>query len=387
MAVQELFQKVLGDGARSTKFDVVFQLAGQASDGINRSIPMLVKSTQFPAKGHKRIDLMYKGRTIPVRGQVNYTNEWICTFYLTEDHALKRAFENWIEALDEVIHFDDNLDDGVNENIEHFSNNDYKTDIYLYQASFSENARTSQYVLHNAFPVEVSPIDISYENLTQISTFDVTFTYTHFSEAVSNIKSNGSSSSEGFGLGNSTYSALASTNHYFNAGNNLKNTMSNTSSGLLNVAGQASSSGKIYQFAGQASQAISQAVNSTKNAFNNALSFASNENSIAGSSNATFINSSILKNGVQSAKNAISTATGTVADFTKSVQLLHGTVRQEFSSLLQPFGQIVNEIKGYVNGVNQMKNQVKNTISNTKNQVKSTISNTKNQVNDLLKLR
>ena len=375
MAVQELFQKVLGDGARASKFDLIFQLAGQNSDSINRSIPMLVKATQFPAKGHKKIDLMYKGRIIPVRGQVAYTNDWRCTFYLTEDHALKRAFENWIEALDETIHFDEHLDAGVDENINHFANYDYKVDIELYQASFSEDAKTSKYVLHNVFPVEVSPIEVAYDNISQISTFDVTFAYTHFSEAVSTVKNSGINNNPSYGLGGNTT--------YASEGSNMTSFGSITPvNGLLNRAGVATSMNSAYQFAGQLSQQASRLVNATKNTFDDVFSFSSNANGTASSNNASFINSSILKNGVNAIKNTVGTVNSQISDFTKSAQIISGEVRQEFSSMLQPLGQIVSGIKNYTNGVNAIKNQIQGTINSAKNQVTSV----KNQIQSITKI-
>lgn len=375
MAVQELFKKVLGDGARASKFDLIFQFAAPSQHDTNEeNVPMLVKATQFPAKGHRKIDFLYKGRNIPIRGQVAYNNEWRCTFYLTEDHALKRAFENWIEALDETVHFNENLDDGVDSIIDHFAEHSYTSDIKLYQVSFDESVKTSQYVLYNVFPVEVSPIDVSYESSNEILTFDVTFAYSHFSEEVAMIGSIGSSiDGSNFGIGNTNFTNSSSITRIANVPNS-PNHMN-----ITNYAGIATSSDKTFNFKYTPVQSkfpahsIAGKISSW---------FSSPQNSNASASNSSFINMSILKNGLNTVKSGISTASNTISDFTRSTQIIAGQVRNEFNSLIQPLTQISSEVKGYINGVNQMKNEITNTIATVKNginQVKNIPGSLKSQ--------
>ena len=103
--VQNLIQSALGDGARSTKFDVMFQFTNPNLFPNQRNVAVLVKSSNFPSKSCSTINVPYKGRAIPIRGQEKFSQTWECTFYLDENHKIKNAFEAWIDALDETVHY------------------------------------------------------------------------------------------------------------------------------------------------------------------------------------------------------------------------------------------------------------------------------------------
>lgn len=178
--IQNMLHTVLGDGARSTKFDVGMQFtSGDAPN--NDNVAVSVKTTSFPGKTHTPIDFKYRGRSIPVRGSTKYSQTWECTFYLDESHSLKRAFELWIEALDETVNY--GMEDETNglsslQN-RHYSDTFHK-DINLYQLSFDETEQTSKYTLHNAYPIGISTTNVSYEGDGKVSEFTVTFAYTHY---------------------------------------------------------------------------------------------------------------------------------------------------------------------------------------------------------------
>lgn len=179
--VQNMLQKSVGDGARATKFQILFEFTNQNSAPNANDMVALAKTTSFPGKSHSTIDFKYKGRSIPLRGQTKYTQTWECTFYLTEDHKLKNAFENWIEALDEKHNYMDvSTIAGVSATQRIHNSGKYTTTIVLYQRNFDDDQDTAVYHLHNVFPIEVSPIQYSYEQQGQIQEFTVTFAYSYF---------------------------------------------------------------------------------------------------------------------------------------------------------------------------------------------------------------
>lgn len=179
--VQNMLQRSVGDGARATKFQVLFQFTNPKSAPSAEDMMVLAKTTTFPGKSHATIDFKFKGRSIPLRGQTKYTQTWECTFYLTEDHTLKNAFENWIEALDEKHNYMQALPASVAETQRlHSVKKNYTTTIILYQRNFDDDQDTAVYHMHNVFPIEVSPIQYSYEQAGQIQEFTVTFAYSYF---------------------------------------------------------------------------------------------------------------------------------------------------------------------------------------------------------------
>lgn len=177
-AIQNILHQTLGDVARSSKFEVFIRLTDLESDIAESDIMYAAKATSFPGKSHTPIDLKFKGRSIPVKGQTKYTQTWECTFYLSEDHSLKNAFELWIEALDQHNNYVDNLN-GLKE-LQTKHKNGYVSSFDIYQENFDNDYKTAKYTLFNVYPIEVSPIQMAYESVATVQEFTVTFSYSHF---------------------------------------------------------------------------------------------------------------------------------------------------------------------------------------------------------------
>lgn len=184
--IQTMINSALGDGARSTKFDCVIGL-DTFSPG-SKTLSALVKTASFPGKSHEVIDLKFKGRNIPVRGQTKYENTWSCTFYLDETHSLKKAFEDEIESLD-IHHFDDvsaGIISAQRRNVTNFSRT-----LTIVQLDFDGTQQTAVYNLYNVFPKSVSQVEVDYSEVGKVQEFTVEFSYSHFDTA--NVKSNNGS--------------------------------------------------------------------------------------------------------------------------------------------------------------------------------------------------
>ena len=173
--IQTMIHNTLGDGARSTKFDCLIGLDSYKKG--SKMISTFVKTASFPGKSHEVIDLKFKGRNIPVRGQTKYENTWSCTFYLDEMHSLKKAFEDEIEMLD--IHSFGNISSRVKFNQSANSTN-YTKILTIVQLDFDGTQKTAVYNLYNVFPKSVSQVDTDYSEVGKIQEFTVEFSYSHF---------------------------------------------------------------------------------------------------------------------------------------------------------------------------------------------------------------
>jgi len=181
-AIQNILERTLGDLARSSKYEVFFSFLDPTVNIGLEDLIMMGKTASFPGKQHTTIDFKYKGRSMPIKGQTKYTQTWECTFHLTEDHLLKSAFENWVEALDQTHNYIDiskNPSVGGLQNI-HNTTGNYTRQIFIYQKNFFDDSATAEYVLENAFPIEVSPVQTSYESIGSVQEFTVTFAYSHY---------------------------------------------------------------------------------------------------------------------------------------------------------------------------------------------------------------
>lgn len=177
--VQNMLDNVLGDGARASKFDVMINFNTTGLYGNEQEISTLVKSTQFPGKSVDVIDLHFKGRTIPVKGQVKYDNTWSCTFYLTQDHKLKKAFEDWIESLDQQHNI--KAVSGFIKAAQQINNSvGYTTTLHLAQCDFHGSQETVVYDLKHCFPKSVSAVEVDYSTVGTVLEFTVEFSYAYF---------------------------------------------------------------------------------------------------------------------------------------------------------------------------------------------------------------
>ena len=184
--VQTMTNDALGDGARSTKFDCVIGLDTFLPG--SRMLSAVVKTASFPGKSHEVIDLKFKGRNIPVRGQTKYENTWSCTFYLDETHSLKKAFEDEIESLDSHDFTDQII---MVQSAQRRNQTDYARTLTVVQLDFDGTQKTAVYNLYNVFPKSVSQVDVDYSEVGKVQEFTVEFSYSHFDSL--NIKSNNGS--------------------------------------------------------------------------------------------------------------------------------------------------------------------------------------------------
>lgn len=165
--IQNLLEKTLGDGARSTNFEVFFNMG---SDSILNDKNILIKSTALPTRSHQIIDFKYRGKSIPLRGQTKYSQTWECTFYITERHDVRIALEKIMDSLDNMNDYKDNKNKILNT---------YNNNVYIIQKDHSDN-ETTMYTLHNVFPIEVGAISYDSSQVGVIAEMSVTFAYSYY---------------------------------------------------------------------------------------------------------------------------------------------------------------------------------------------------------------
>ena len=71
--VANLIKTEIGDGARTTKYDVAFQFTNPSMFPSAQNVAVMVKTTSFPAKQHQTIDFKSAWRSMPSREQVKYS--------------------------------------------------------------------------------------------------------------------------------------------------------------------------------------------------------------------------------------------------------------------------------------------------------------------------
>ena len=193
-------QAALGLGARANLFEVALLFptgtsgdqAGNAatdwqgpSETTITSVPVniLVKAAQVPAFTVGVIEVPYKaGRRIKIPGDRTFA-DWTITVINDENHTARRAFTAWIDMISRG-----NYNSASKSNVKN-----YYTDLTVTQLKGSGNA-IRVYKLNNAFPTDVSGVDLSMDSTDTLSEFTVNFQYQYLKVgntsdlATSNIK-------------------------------------------------------------------------------------------------------------------------------------------------------------------------------------------------------
>jgi len=165
--IQNLLEKTLGDGARSTNYEVFFNMG---SDTILNDKNILIKSTALPTRSHQIIDFKYRGKSIPLRGQTKYSQTWECTFYITERHDVRIALEKIMDSLDNMNDYKDNKNNIINT---------YHNEVYIYQKDHNDY-EAAMYRIYNVFPIEVGAISYDSAQVGVIAEMSVTFAYSYY---------------------------------------------------------------------------------------------------------------------------------------------------------------------------------------------------------------
>ena len=204
----DLFQNKLnqyvGDVARSAKFAILMNppqdlklsismtnnsqsKADLSGSQANEAIEYFCYAGAFPGITGEAIDFKYFGRNIPIPSIATPNQTWTATFYNDENHGIRQFFKDWIQKSQYA-----NLNSDSLETREMGSYKDgYNSWIAVYQYDYNLKNKTTVYALFNPFPVSMSDIEISYENLNQVQSFTVEFRYTHFE--IGFIEGNGAS--------------------------------------------------------------------------------------------------------------------------------------------------------------------------------------------------
>lgn len=169
------FRSKLTGGARPNLFEVSVTFPGLANlstdaTNVTNSFRFLCRAAAIPAFTLGIIEVPYRGRRIKVPGDRTYA-DWTVTVFNDENQNMRFAFDKWMKEIN-------NPD--ATEAISTVGQ-DYRGTVDIKHLG-SDGAVTRHYKLYEAFPTDVSAIDLSYDNTDTVQEFTVTFQY-HYLDA------------------------------------------------------------------------------------------------------------------------------------------------------------------------------------------------------------
>lgn len=124
------------------------------------------KAASLPERTISPVPVFYQGRSINVAGETDF-QPWTIAVY-NEDFAVRNAFENWMNGINDL---------GDNTGI--VAPSQYTSDLFVNQLNRAGET-IKNYRLINAFPVQISPIQLDFEANNQVEIFEVTFVYDYY---------------------------------------------------------------------------------------------------------------------------------------------------------------------------------------------------------------
>lgn len=168
--INEIKANLVGGGARPSLFSV--QFANPANGIADVKIPFLVRAASIPEVRLGNIRVPYFGRFVNLAGDRPPPEPWTVTVINDEDFLIRNAMEQWSNQI--------NSFEG---NVRTFPGPSpllYQTDATVTQYSKTGDI-IRQYTMSNAYPGEVSPIDLGWEETDRIQEFRVSFIYDSWS--------------------------------------------------------------------------------------------------------------------------------------------------------------------------------------------------------------
>jgi hypothetical protein len=164
----DTFREKLKGGSKANLFRIEIELdslatANAAVDLSN--VPILCKSGAIPAFTLGVIEVPFRGRRIKIPGDRTYA-DWTATFINDDNQDIRKSFDNW---LDNIVSVD-------GEEALRTGTDSYRCTITVNQLK-PDGTVARIYKLFDAFPTDVSAIDLSYDTTDAVQEFTVTFQY------------------------------------------------------------------------------------------------------------------------------------------------------------------------------------------------------------------
>lgn len=181
MANLTSFKGKIGYGIRPNLFQVTVADPGSSIAGISNAnditgtdakFTFLCRSAGIPAATIGTVEVPFRGRVIKLPGDRTFES-WTVTIMADENMAVRSYFEKWMDSLNKH-------DNGAG------YTSDYSATLKVEQLARGTSTGQStkdphsdvrRYEFRNAFPTNISQIDLSYDNNNSIAEYTVEFQY------------------------------------------------------------------------------------------------------------------------------------------------------------------------------------------------------------------
>ena len=162
--ITDFKSKMAGGGARPNLFEVelVFPDPIAIENDVKDKSRFLVKAAQLPASNITPIEVNFRGRILKIAGDRTF-DTWTVTIINDVDFAIRSAMEKWMNFINKMEDATGAQDPAA-----------YQPDAYVHQLD-RDGSTLRSYKFHDAFPTNISAVDLSYETVDTVEEFTVEF--------------------------------------------------------------------------------------------------------------------------------------------------------------------------------------------------------------------
>ena len=159
-SIDQFKAQLLGGGPRANRFRVFIPRSGN-------KIEFLCQSAQIPAAQVGVVEQQFRGSVLKLAGDRTF-EPWNVTIINDIEFSSRSALESWQRDIQE-------MDSG-----EGMTSLDYLVDRAFVEQLNKDVSVLARYEFFNMFPTSIGAIDLSYETVDALETFDVEFQYSHW---------------------------------------------------------------------------------------------------------------------------------------------------------------------------------------------------------------
>ncbi len=163
-SIDQFKAQLLGGGPRANRFRVFIPRSGE-------KIEFLCQSAQIPAANIGVIEQPFRGSILKMAGDRTF-EPWTVTIINDVEFSVRSEIEAWQTGIQE-------LDSGEGD-----TTLDYLVDRAFVEQLNKDDTVLAKYEFFNMFPTSIGAIDLSYETVDALETFDVEFQYSHWNRVL-----------------------------------------------------------------------------------------------------------------------------------------------------------------------------------------------------------
>ena len=167
-SIDDFKSQLTGGGARANQFRVTITTPAIFTGlGNLEKTSFMVKAAQLPGQTITEIPVNFRGRQLFLAGDRTFET-WNTTIINDTDFYVRRGMDRWMNGIN-------NLRDNTGES----DLNQFTSDLIVDQLDRDDSVLYS-YTLRTCWPTVIAPIDLNYDTVSEVETFDVTWRYMSF---------------------------------------------------------------------------------------------------------------------------------------------------------------------------------------------------------------